>query len=268
MAAVVTQGLRRSFAAREVLRSIDLEIAPGEFVALLGRSGSGKSTLLRILAGLDRGAEGTIWVPERRAVVFQDPRLLPWRSVIANVVLGLRGRGAEQQGRHALHEVGLDGHEHDWPKTLSGGEAQRVALARALVREPDLLLLDEPFGALDALTRLRMHALVGQLCARHRPAVLLVTHDVDEAVRLADRVLVLTDGRLSLDLDVTGQDTRGLRTRLLDELGVHDDLESVARSTSPASSTHSTSSTPSTPSISATPVPPATTTPTTPRSIP
>ena len=271
MAAVVTQGLRRSFAERDVLRSIDLEIAPGEFVALLGRSGSGKSTLLRILAGLDRGAEGTIWVPERRAVVFQDPRLLPWRSVLANVVLGLRGRGAEQQGRRALHEVGLDGHEYDWPKTLSGGEAQRVALARALVREPDLLLLDEPFGALDALTRLRMHALVGQLCARHRPAVLLVTHDVDEAVRLADRVLVLTDGRLSLDLDVTGQDTRGLRTRLLDELGVHDDLASVARSTSPASSTHSTSSTPSTPStpaISATSVPPAATTPTTPRSIP
>ena len=120
MAAVVTQGLRRSFAERDVLRSIDLEIAPGEFVALLGRSGSGKSTLLRILAGLDRGAEGTIWVPERRAVVFQDPRLLPWRSVLANVVLGLRGRGAEQQGRRALHEVGLDGHEYDWPRPCQG----------------------------------------------------------------------------------------------------------------------------------------------------
>ena len=229
MAAVVTQGLRRSFGTREVLRWIDLEIAPGEFVALLGRSGSGKSTLLRILAGLDHGADGVIWVPETRAVVFQDPRLLPWRSVLANVVLGLRGRGAEQEGRHALHEVGLDGHEDDWPKTLSGGEAQRVALARALVREPDLLLLDEPFGALDALTRLKMHALVHQLCARHRPAVLLVTHDVDEAVRLADRVLVLTDGVLSLDLDVTGHDTHALRTRLLDELGVRDvaDLETL-----------------------------------------
>ncbi len=223
MAAVVTRGLSRSFGDREVLRRIDLEIAPDEFVALLGRSGSGKSTLLRILAGLDHGAAGEAWVPERRAVVFQDPRLLPWRSVLDNVVLGLPGPGALEDGRRALSEVGLEGHEWDWPKTLSGGEAQRAALARALVREPDLLLLDEPFGALDALTRLRVHALVQELCRRHRPAVLLVTHDVDEAIRLADRVLVLTDGVLSLDLPTAGQDAVTLRRRLLDELGVGDD---------------------------------------------
>ena len=223
MAAVVTRGLSRSFGDREVLRRIDLEIRPDEFVALLGRSGSGKSTLLRILAALDHGAEGDAWVPERRAVVFQDPRLLPWKSVLDNVVLGLPGPSALENGRRALAEVGLDGHEQDWPKTLSGGEAQRAALARALVREPALLLLDEPFGALDALTRLRVHALVQELCRRHRPAVLLVTHDVDEAIRLADRVLVLTDGVISLDLPTAGQDEAALRRRLLDELGVGDD---------------------------------------------
>ncbi len=193
------RGLRRSFGARDVLRGLDLDLRPGEFVALLGRSGSGKTTLLRALAGLDRGAEGEGWVPERRSVVFQDARLLPWATVLDNVVLGLGGRDPLAAGRRALAEVGLDGHEDDWPKTLSGGEAQRAALARALVREPELLLLDEPFGALDALTRVRMHALVQQLHARHRPAVLLVTHDVDEAVLLADRVLVLTDGVIALD---------------------------------------------------------------------
>jgi sulfonate transport system ATP-binding protein len=216
-----------------VLRSIDVELRPGEFVALLGRSGSGKTTLLRILAGLDTGAEGDAHVPERRSVVFQDPRLLPWASVLDNVVLGLHGRAAEAQGRAAIDEVGLAGHEHDWPKTLSGGEAQRAALARALVREPQLLLLDEPFGALDALTRVKMHALVQQLCARHRPAVLLVTHDVDEAVLLADRVLVLTDGVISLDEPVDLPSPRlrrdagfiALRSRLLAELGVDEAAE-------------------------------------------
>ena len=220
MAAVVTVGLKRSFGDREILRSIDLELAPDEFVALLGRSGSGKSTLLRILAGLDRGAQGEIWVPERRAVVFQDARLLPWRSVLDNVILGQNGREAREAGRRALTEVGLAGHQDVWPKTLSGGEAQRVALARALVRDPALLLLDEPFGALDALTRLKMHALVKELCERHRPAVLLVTHDVDEAIRLADRVLVLSDGVISLDVRTADHSEETLRQRLLDELGV------------------------------------------------
>jgi sulfonate transport system ATP-binding protein len=165
--------------------------------------------------------------------VFQDARLLPWARVLDNVVLGLRGADAHRRGRAALDEVELLAHERDWPKTLSGGEAQRVALARALAREPALLLLDEPFGALDALTRIRMHALLAGLCARHRPAVLLVTHDVDEAILLADRVAVLTDGRISLDATVEIDEPRrradrrfaALRSRLLAELGVDEDIE-------------------------------------------
>jgi sulfonate transport system ATP-binding protein len=226
--AVVIRDLTRSFGDREVLGGIDLGIRPGEFVALLGRSGSGKSTILRTLAGLDDGADGDVFVRERRAVVFQDPRLLPWAHVLDNVILGQQGTEARVRGLEALAEVGLEGHERDWPKTLSGGEAQRVALARALVRQPDLLLLDEPFGALDALTRIRMHDLVRQLCARHHPAVLLVTHDVDEAILLADRVLVLSDGRVSLDRPVDIADPRSpgdprfveLRSQLLAEIGV------------------------------------------------
>ncbi|ADP81799.1 ABC transporter ATP-binding protein [Pseudofrankia inefficax] len=245
--AVRVRDVRREFGGRVVLDGIDLDIAAGEFVALLGRSGSGKSTLLRILAGLDAGATGRATVPERNAVVFQDPRLLPWARVADNVTLGLKGREARGQARDALAEVGLAGRERDWPATLSGGEAQRAALARALVRSPGLLLLDEPFGALDALTRIRMHRLLRDLCRRHRPAVLLVTHDVDEAILLADRVAVLTDGRLSYDERVRlshdeqgrlSHDEQGrlsgprhrsdpefaaLRARLLAELGVTDD---------------------------------------------
>ena len=239
--AVVTRGVRRTFGDRDVLRGLDVTLRAGEFVALLGRSGSGKSTFLRALAGLDRGAEGEILVPAARSVVFQDPRLLPWATVLENVVLGQRGASAEAKGRAALAEVGLEAHERDWPKTLSGGEAQRASLARALVREPQLLLLDEPFGALDALTRIRMHALVQQLCARHDPAVLLVTHDVDEAILLADRVLVLTDGVISLDLPVEVPSPRlraddrfiALRSRLLAELGV-DEAAEGAREPVPA----------------------------------
>jgi sulfonate transport system ATP-binding protein len=226
-------GVRRAFGARVVLDGLDLELHEGEFLALLGRSGTGKSTLLRALAGLDDEFLGHAVVPNRRAVVFQDARLLPWARVIDNVVLGLRGADARARGRAALREVELADHERDWPSTLSGGEAQRVALARALVREPALLLLDEPFGALDALTRIRMHALLAQLCARHRPAVLLVTHDVDEAILLADRVAVLVDGRISLDtpVEIDGARARthpgfvALRSRLLTELGVDETLE-------------------------------------------
>ncbi len=236
--AVFVRGLRRSFGARAVLNGVDLRIGRGEFVALLGRSGSGKSTILRTLAGLDDGATGQILVPERRSVVFQDPRLLPWAHVLDNVVLGLGEKDSAARGTEALGEVGLTGHEGDWPKTLSGGEAQRVALARALVRHPDLLLLDEPFGALDALTRIKMHALVGQLWERHHPAVLLVTHDVDEAILLSDRVLVLTEGAISLDVDVQLAEPRlrsdpgfgALRSSLLAELGVDEAAEDGAQS--------------------------------------
>ncbi|MEU5871388.1 ABC transporter ATP-binding protein [Glycomyces sp. NPDC047369] len=230
-AAVRISGLHRSFTDdRPVLSGLDLHISPGEFVALLGRSGSGKSTLLRALAGLDQDATGTgdIEVPEQVSVVFQDSRLLPWQRVLRNVVLGLTGPGAVQRGKDALAEVGLAGRERAWPRELSGGEQQRVALARSLVREPELLLADEPFGALDALTRIKMHGLLRALYERHRPAVLLVTHDVDEAIVLADRVLVLdhgvvkTERRIDLDGTRDPSDPRfaAVRTELLAALGL------------------------------------------------
>ncbi|WP_437813892.1 ABC transporter ATP-binding protein [Sorangium sp. So ce1078] len=193
------RNLVRRFGARTILDGIDLTIQRGEFVALLGRSGSGKSTLLRAIAELDYDVTGSgeLHVPENRAVVFQDTRLLPWARVLDNVILGLDVPSARARGEAALAEVGLAGRERAWPVELSGGEQQRVALARSLVRDPELVLADEPFGALDALTRMRMHDLLRELCARHRPAVLLVTHDVDEAIALADRVLVLVDGRIA-----------------------------------------------------------------------
>lgn len=226
--AVRAVGLTRTFDGRAVLDGVDLEVDAGEFVAILGRSGTGKSTLLRILGGLDPAFGGQADVPDQRAFVFQDPRLLPWKRVLDNVRLGLRSGDARARAAAALAEVGLTSHERAWPKTLSGGEAQRVALARALVREPELLLLDEPFGALDALTRIRMHGLLQELCRRHRPAVLLVTHDVDEAIVLAERVVVLDAGAVSLDLRVdlgssrrrSDADFDALRTRLLAALGV------------------------------------------------
>ncbi len=202
--AVRTTRLVRRFGDRIVLKELDLTVAPGEFTALLGRSGSGKSTLLRAVARLDHTVEGSgeLLVPERVSLSFQDSRLLPWLRVLDNVTLGLRGPGARERGLTALEEVGLAGRDRSWPHELSGGEQQRAALARALVREPELLLADEPFGALDALTRIKMHGLLRELYERHRPAVLLVTHDVDEAVELADRVLVLEDGLISVDLAI------------------------------------------------------------------
>ncbi|HEY3611262.1 MAG TPA: ABC transporter ATP-binding protein [Pseudonocardiaceae bacterium] len=227
--AVRVTDVRRAYGDHQVLAGVDLAIGRGEFVALLGRSGSGKSTLLRAVAGLDPDYQGSVLVPRSRAVVFQDPRLQPWLRVLGNVLLGLPRARSRESGRRALAEVELTGHERAWPVTLSGGEAQRVALARALVREPDLLLLDEPFGALDALTRIRMHDLLRTLCARHRPAVLLVTHDVDEAIVLADRIVVLgTDGRLGNDTVIDlprprrldTQEFGALRTGLLAALGV------------------------------------------------
>ena len=227
--AVEVRRLTRRFGDVTILDGLDLDIAQGEFVALLGKSGSGKSTFLRALAGLDYEVEGTgaLRTPDKLSVVFQDARLLPWRNVIQNVTLGLGGPG-QRAGRKALEEVGLAGRETAWPIQLSGGEQQRVALARSLVREPALLLADEPFGALDALTRLKMHDLLRELCVRHRPAVLLVTHDVDEAIALADRILVLDRGRFVEDLrvDIEGRRNHGdarfgaIRSRLLSQLGV------------------------------------------------
>ncbi|WP_372498214.1 ABC transporter ATP-binding protein [Streptomyces marispadix] len=228
--AVRIQDLERSLGERKILDGLELDIAAGEFVALLGRSGSGKSTLLRALAGLDHGVagQGLLSAPANVSVVFQDARLLPWKRVLDNVLLGLAGPDAHQRGRAALGEVGLSGRESAWPVELSGGEQQRVSLARSLVREPELLLADEPFGALDALTRIRMHKLLRKLCAAHRPAVLLVTHDVDEAIELADRVAVLEDGRITADVPVEldgagGHGSReytALRESLLARLGV------------------------------------------------
>jgi sulfonate transport system ATP-binding protein len=230
--AVHIRGLRREFGGRRVLDNLDLDIKRGEFVALLGASGAGKTTLLRILGALDRADAGTVLVPAARTIVFQEPRLVPSKRALGNVAVGLPNTSATREhAERALAEVGLAGHARAWPHTLSGGEAQRVALARALVREPELLLLDEPFAALDALTRLRMQDLVADLCRAHRPAVLLVTHDVDEAVRLADRVAVLRAGQLVTDERVAGSRPRDLaeprfgqlRRRLLADLGVSPD---------------------------------------------
>jgi sulfonate transport system ATP-binding protein len=198
--AVRVRGLTRRFGQRAVIDRLDLDIAPGEFVALIGASGCGKSTLLRILADLDGEIEGEVEVPVKRAVAFQAPRLMPWKTVWRNVVLGQKA--GRREAETALAEVGLSHRADVWPKVLSGGEAQRASLARALVREPDLLLLDEPFGALDALTRIKAQELVGELWQRHHCAILLVTHDVEEALLLADRVLMMKDGVIAHELRV------------------------------------------------------------------
>ncbi|MCG5214787.1 ABC transporter ATP-binding protein [Streptosporangium sp. KLBMP 9127] len=200
---VTATRILRAFGDQTVLDGVDLRIGRGEVVALLGGSGSGKSTLLRILAGLDSGATGEVSTRGRTGVVFQEHRLLPWKRVTDNIALGLRGSDVPGRTAAALAEVGLADRGRAWPAELSGGQAQRVALARALVREPDILLLDEPFAALDALNRLRMQALFGRLRAEHGFAALLVTHDVDEALLLADRTLVLEDGRIVEDTAVT-----------------------------------------------------------------
>ena len=236
---VAVRGLTRRYGERTIIDNVDLDIGRGEFVALLGRSGSGKSTFLRALAGLDHGVRGSgrLGIPDAVSVVFQDARLLPWKSVVDNVSLGLKGETPRERALHALAEVELTARAKAWPMQLSGGEQQRAALARSLVREPELLLLDEPFGALDALTRLRMQALLLDLCARHRPAVLLVTHDVDEAIHLAQRVLVLDQGRFVVDLKVELPAEAGprqrrfaeVRSELLSSLGVtQEELRRVA----------------------------------------
>ncbi|MYX05447.1 ATP-binding cassette domain-containing protein [Streptomyces sp. SID8375] len=241
-AAVQVAGLVRAFGDRAVIDDLQLTVQPGEFVALLGRSGCGKSTLLRVLAGLDREIEGEVLVPRRKAVAFQAPRLMPWKRVWRNVLLGLPGRPEREAAVTALDEVGL-GHRADaWPKTLSGGEAQRASLARALVREPDLLLLDEPFGALDALTRIKAQRLVAELWRERGCAVLLVTHDVEEALLLADRALVMEGGRIAyettVDLprprDIADPRFGALRARLLDRLGVEGSTDDGAGGTDPA----------------------------------
>ncbi|MER6734573.1 ABC transporter ATP-binding protein [Streptomyces puniciscabiei] len=225
---VVVEQVVRRFGDRVVLDRLDLTIAEEELVILLGPSGCGKSTLLRLLAGLDRPDGGRVEVPAKRAIVFQADRLLPWQRVLRNITLGLYGPDAEQRARDVLAEVGLAGREKAWPKELSGGEAQRVSLARALVSEPELVLLDEPFAALDAITRLRMHDLVRALRSKHHAAMLLVTHDVDEAIALADRIVVMSDGRIGAShrVQLSAADREAsvareeLRAALLTDLGI------------------------------------------------
>jgi sulfonate transport system ATP-binding protein len=197
------EGLRKSYGEQVIFDGIDLTIERGEFVALLGPSGTGKTTLLRILGRLEDASAGSATIAERTSVVFQEPRLIAAQRVWRNVVLADRGGAATKAAAlAALDEVGLRAKAGAWPKTLSGGEAQRVGLARALYRSPDLLLLDEPFGALDAFTRRKAQDLVLRLWADHQPGVLLVTHDVEESLLLADRVVVLGHGRIQADIPV------------------------------------------------------------------
>src|ERR1700726_3207544 len=218
---VIVTNLRRAYGSRIVIENLNLRIERGEFVVLLGESGCGKTTLLRALAGLDPIQAGRIVAPRRPAVVFQEHRLLPWKNLWRNVSLGLQAPDARMRAGAALAEVGLGDRLDDWPRNLSGGQAQRVALARALVQQPELLLLDEPFAALDALTRIRMHALVRELVTAHRPGVLLVTHDVDEAIALTDRILVMREGRIAFEHRTKGDGTATIsRAELLAELGV------------------------------------------------
>jgi sulfonate transport system ATP-binding protein len=219
-AAIALRSISKRYGARTILDGIDLSIERGSFVAIIGRSGCGKSTLLRLVAGLETPDDGELATfgktcgdtsaRLRTRIMFQDARLLPWKSVLGNVMLGLP-RAARDEAHAALREVGLAGREHDWPAQLSGGQRQRVALARALVHRPQLLLLDEPLGALDALTRIEMHALIERLWHEHRFTALLVTHDVQEAVALAERILLVESGRIALDrkVDLARPRTRG-----------------------------------------------------------
>ena len=216
---ITIQSVSKSYAGRDVLKSLDVEIGAGEFVAIVGRSGCGKSTLLRLIAGLETESAGEIQfgveanlkqAPEIR-IMFQDSRLLPWKKVLNNVALGLPSRSSAVIAGKALRQVGLEDRANEWPAVLSGGQRQRVALARALVHNPALLLLDEPLGALDALTRIEMQQLIESLWQTSGFTAVLVTHDVQEAIALADRVLLIEEGEITLDerIDLPRPRTRG-----------------------------------------------------------
>lgn len=205
--ALSVRALRKAYGDRVVLDGVDLDIAPGEFVAIVGRSGCGKSTLLRLVAALESAQAGAITLDgeplaqhrDDVRIMFQDARLLPWKRVADNIALGLPGPDAKARALEALAQVGLADRAHEWPAVLSGGQRQRVALARALVHRPRLLLLDEPLGALDALTRIEMHGLIERLWKEHGFTAILITHDVSEAVALADRVVLIEDHHIALD---------------------------------------------------------------------
>lgn len=207
------EGLSKSFGDVPVLKNLDLEVPAGQFLTIVGKSGCGKSTLLRLLVGLDEPTDGRIAftdttgneIDANSRIVFQEPRLLPWASVVDNVAVGLKdvpARSARTQSLAALAEVQLDEKAKEWPARLSGGQRQRVALARALVSRPEFLAMDEPLGALDALTRITMQGLVERVWQEQGFTALFVTHDVAEAVALADRVIVLDEGRIALDVEV------------------------------------------------------------------
>lgn len=206
---LLLNGVTKRYGENTILNELELHIPAGQFVAVVGRSGGGKSTLLRLLAGLEQPNGGELLagntplaeIQDDTRMMFQDARLLPWKSVIDNVGLGLKGNW-KAQALQALASVGLDNRAGEWPAALSGGQKQRVALARALIHRPGLLLLDEPLGALDALTRIEMQDLIVSLWQEHGFTVLLVTHDVSEAVAMADRVLLIEDGKIGLDLTV------------------------------------------------------------------
>jgi len=214
--AIRIRGLEKSFGATPVLKGIDLDIAAGSFVAIVGKSGCGKSTLLRLLTGLDEPSAGSIDFGDASSgvqksnsrIVFQEPRLLPWEKIVDNVAVGLGGRRDDGAALAALADVQLSEKAKEWPSRLSGGQRQRVSLARALVSRPDFLALDEPLGALDALTRITMQKLLERVWRDQGFTALLVTHDVAEAVALADRVIVLDGGRIALDLDIPEQRPR------------------------------------------------------------
>ncbi|MCM2532364.1 ATP-binding cassette domain-containing protein [Neobacillus pocheonensis] len=203
---VEISNLQKSFGNHQVLRDINLKVEKGEFIAIVGKSGCGKSTLLRLLAGLESASDGVIYTNGEQLkgrnqlakIMFQDGRLLPWKKVYQNVGLGLKADW-HQRAEKVLEQVGLADRAYDWPSVLSGGQRQRVALARALVHEPEILLLDEPLGALDALTRIEMHQLIEDLWLDKKFTAVLVTHDVEEAVALANRVILIEDGEIVMN---------------------------------------------------------------------
>lgn len=206
--AIALRGISKSFGDLPVLWDIDLDIAAGSFTAIIGRSGCGKSTLLRLIAGLDEPTSGTIQFSDgaKPRLMFQEARLLPWARALENVEVGLGFDRGTPSGRaraqEALASVGLGDRLKAWPATLSGGQRQRVALARALVSRPQALALDEPLGALDALTRIEMQRLIEDIWRTEGFTALLVTHDVSEALMLADRILLIEDGGIGLDLTI------------------------------------------------------------------